>query len=219
MRRVSVTGVVAVLMLGLLAGCTGGGGGTVPAESPAAPRQMTADELAYFNSDKFFNGVYIHNQFLNSLYNEPAEIDLFALFRDGIGNGRGWDKDSDAEREAQLKAYLAAIGASEAMTGITKVTRADMNTILLENTGIGFDQTKKTGLDQFVYLKDYDAYYHMHGDTDYYFDPVFTSGTVQGDLWRLVHAPDWMSDGSQMIATLRKTSDGYLFVSNQKYAA
>ena len=50
-------------------------------------RSLTGDELAYFN-EEFFNqeGTYsIRNQFLNSLYEKPEDIDLFELFYCGTG--------------------------------------------------------------------------------------------------------------------------------------
>ena len=51
------------------------------------PRPLTGDELAYFN-EEFFNqnGAYsIRNQFLNSLYERPEDIDLAELFYCGTG--------------------------------------------------------------------------------------------------------------------------------------
>lgn len=50
-------------------------------------RSLTGDELAYFN-EEFFNqeGTYsIRNQFLNSLYEKPEDIDLFELLYCGTG--------------------------------------------------------------------------------------------------------------------------------------
>lgn len=57
-------------------------------------RSLTGDELAYFN-EEFFNqeGTYsIRNQFLNSLYEKPEDIDLFGAVLLRHGDRRAYDR-------------------------------------------------------------------------------------------------------------------------------
>ena len=43
-----------------------------------------------------------------------------------------------------------------------------INQVLLENTGLTLEETGRIGMDYFQYLPEYDAYYHSHGDTNYF---------------------------------------------------
>ena len=42
-----------------------------------------------------------------------------------------------------------------------------MDAFLQEYLGVALDETNKKNLDQFIYLEEYDAYYLLHGDTNF----------------------------------------------------
>jgi hypothetical protein len=58
----------------------------------------------------------------------------------------------------------------------------------------------------------FDAYYHIHGDTQLdKFKCISISENVDGTIAVLYHA---VFSNADRIATLRKTDNGYLFISN-----
>ncbi|MPM01900.1 hypothetical protein SDC9_48140 [bioreactor metagenome] len=199
-----------VLLLGIVVGCTFTGANTK--SETAEKATLTAEELEYFNGDKFFNGEdypNIRNQFLSSLYDSPEEIDLFQLFYCGSGLT---ETVSDAEKAA----LIAQNGwEAEPDCACEKISRANMDAILTEYMGISLEDTEKTGLDNFTYLKEYDAYYSYHGDTNYRSQISFSGGEREGDIVRLFYDDVFFCDGEKIL-TLREKDGGYLFVSNQK---
>lgn len=183
-------------------------------ESTAAkPTELTEAELAWFNGDSFFNGEYlnIRNQFLSSIFNKPANIDLFSLFYCGSGN-------DETFAEGELKAVMEKAGMEGSVEdlpcGCEKVSRSNMDKILSEHMGITLADTNKTGLDHFVFLSQYDAYYHFHGDTNYRGQISFSGGEREGDLVRLFYQDEFFGDGYKIL-TLREKNGVYLFVANQ----
>ncbi|MFR6185565.1 MAG: hypothetical protein ACLUJG_08455 [Lawsonibacter sp.] len=67
-------------------------------------------------------------------------------------------------------------GGADPDCGCTKITRQEMDAVLLEHTGLTLEETNLVGLGDFTYLPEYDAYYHFHGDTNYTV-PSFESGS------------------------------------------
>lgn len=175
--------------------------------------QLSTREINWFNTE-FFNGdnFNIHNQFLSALYGSPEQMDLFDLFYTGGGVGT-----SAAQEERELVG-LTYYDGYIIEVDCTKVTSADMNAVLLENTGLTLEQTRKKNLDQFDYLAQYDAYYHFHGDTNYYGPVTILSGEREGNVVRLYYTGPWF-DGDALYSgwkcvTLEETEGGYWFVSN-----
>jgi hypothetical protein len=196
--------VIVLLLACAMAGCTFPG-----AAKKATP--LTADELAYFNGNGFFNGEYlnIRNQFLSSLYDTPKKINLFELFYCGVD-------PSASPTEAETAAIMAQQGwTQEPPCACDKTSRTDMDAVLMKYTGLTLADTDKIGLESFTYLKDYDAYYHFHGDTNYRTNVTFSRGEREGDIIRLFYDDEFMGDGGKVL-TLREKDNQYLFVSNQK---
>lgn len=202
--------IIAICFLILLLICVASGCGP-QGEQNDAITPLTAEELAYFNSDEFFNGeAYpnIRNQFLISLYDAPQEIDLFGLFY--VGNGL-----QEEITDAEIAAVVAANSWDTAPDcQCTKNSRANMDAVLSEHMGLTLAQTDGVRLKKFTYLKEYDAYYVFHGDTNYRLTITFSRGERQGDLIRLYYADDFMADGNKVL-TLRQKKGGYLFIANQ----
>ena len=173
-------------------------------------RPLTGDELAYFN-EEFFNqdGTYsIRNQFLNSLYEQPEDIDLFELFYCGTGID-----------EPMTDAELHQVGSFDTEGGlicpVDKMSVEAIDQVLLENTGLTLDETEGIGLEYFQYLPEYDAYYHSHGDTNYFINVQIAAGEREGDTIRLYYDRA-RTDSGWACVTLEAQDDGsYWFVSNQ----
>ena len=173
-------------------------------------RSLTGDELAYFN-EEFFNqeGTYsIRNQFLNSLYEKPEDIDLFEL----LYCGTGIDAPMTDEELRQVGSFDTA---GELICPVDKMSVEAINQVLLENTGLTLEETGRIGMDYFQYLPEYDAYYHSHGDTNYFSGVNITAGERVGDTIRLYYDDTFHVDGWKCV-TLEEQADGsYWFVSNQ----
>ena len=63
---------------------------------------------------------------------------------------------------------------------IIKITANEMDAFLQEKMGISLAETKKTGLDSFYYLEQYDSYYLIMGDSNFDWCMV-TSGTWESN--------------------------------------
>lgn len=200
---------VGIILVGTVVGCTSMGANSKNKKFDVTP--LTAEELNYFNGNKFFNGedFNIRNQFLSSLYDTPEKIDLYELFYCG-SNQRVYTT------EVEIAAVIAQNGWNGAPEcGCDKISRTDMDAVLTKYTGRALADTDKIGLDKFNYLKEYDAYYHFHGDTNYRAKITFARGEREGDIIRLFYNDTFMADGNKVL-TLREMNGGYLFISNKK---
>lgn len=199
---------VAIIVIAAAAGYIFVGARNANKQAKTTP--LTAEELSYFNGDKFFNGenMNIRNQFLSSLYDTPEKIDLFQLFYSGSGQ-------EIYPTEAEKEALIARNGWDTAPDcGCDKISRATIDTLLTKNMGLTLADTDKIGLDKFTYLEKYDAYYHYHGDTNYR-TVSFSKGERQGNIIRLFYTDTFMGDGDKVL-TLREKNGEYLFVANQR---
>lgn len=192
-----------LLVCTILAGCTA----SVP---PKASGALDDETLGWFETMYFnFNTIdrsypcNMQNMMLSSEYADVREINLFSLFYNGVIGTPV--PVSDEEREA-----LTAIVPEAAQQDITKITKKQMDAVLRQNTGLTLDETAKVGLDQFLYLDEYDAYYAVHSDTS------IDACTLQSG-WRdadgTVHL-QYQFAGHHGTVTLKRTETAYFFVSN-----
>lgn len=206
----SIVFLLLTLLVLAMTGCT---------NKEETPSPLTAEELAYFNGTAFFNKIYVNNcidsinirnQFISSYYEDAKDIDLFELFYLGSGI-------EEIVSDEELLAVSIATGWGDNIDDLPcycqKVSVANMDAILQENMGLSLADTHQVGLDKFIYLADYKAYYDFHGDTNYCSEISFSSGQRQGDLIFLTY-PDEVVGKSDHILTLREKDGGYLFVSN-----
>ncbi len=80
--------------------------------------------------------------------------------------------------------------------------------------GIRLDETQKNGLEKFYYLDQYDSFYLVVGDTNFDWCTI-TSGIWKSDNELILEYTKEYGDG-QWHVVLKKTDNGYLFVSNEK---
>ena len=139
---------------------------------------ISKEKLEWFATE-FFNNEEnpITNQFLLDVYTVPEDVNLYELFYNGAGVTilGGADIPSEEEKDMLLEYFM-----DEIFTDVIRVTPKDMDIVLQKYMGISVNETKKIGLDKMYYLEEYDAYYMMHGDTNYV-QCVFESGKVNPD--------------------------------------
>lgn len=175
-------------------------------------KTLTEEELAYFNGTEFFNCYENRsNQFLSSLYDSPEKIDLYELLYCTTG-------DVELTTDAEIAAIYKKTGRDtdeELPCACEKMTTAKIDAFLQRYIGLTLAETEKIGLEHFIYLEEYDAYYHIHGDTNFRSVVTFHQGEQQGDLIRLYYKDDFLNEGEKVV-TLRQQDEGYYFIANQK---
>lgn len=169
---------------------------------------LSEKEITVFNTE-FFNGdiTNMNNMLLSSEYSQPDEINLFELFYNGVGGAFG----EVSEDELSM---LTELCSDAPYLDIIKITANEMDAFLQEKMGISLAETKKTGLDSFYYLEQYDSYYLIRVDSNFDWCMV-TSGTWESNN-KLILKYEKEYEGGQWVVILQKTDDGYLFISNQK---
>ena len=120
-------------------------------------RRITVEEMQYFTE---FVQTGHNYGFLLSVYDTPADVNLFEVCYNGLGISSVSDI-SEEEREA----FKKTVPWGEIETDFFRITTAELNEFLLEKTGLSYERMNDT-LD-WTYLPEYDAYYSDHGDTNY----------------------------------------------------
>jgi len=210
--KLLIPAVIAVVLVAVVAvGCTFTG-----AKNDADIVPLTAEELAQYNEtfepllyDGQGNPTSVNpiSQFFTSYYDQPEEINIAEFLR-------YFPSDGDVTDEAEFVALKAAenwpFGADTTLDSmpvpIHKFSVGTVNKALKEYMGITLDDLSGVGLDELVYLKEYDAYYNFTSDAGAGIF-VCTSGETQGDIVRLF--------GENATLTLKKQGDGFLIVSHQ----
>ncbi|MDE5892681.1 MAG: hypothetical protein K2H45_07155 [Acetatifactor sp.] len=177
-------------------------------QSSENPNMLTESEIIEFNTG-FFNSEtnIMNNMLLSSEYMAPDEINLFQLFYNGIDGTEG--QISEEELELLTEMDSAALNLD-----IMKISMNEMDNFLRKKMGIGLDETQKTGLNNFYYLKEYDSYYVIAGDTNYERCTVLSGFWESDGRLRMVYTKE--GERERWEVTLQKVKDGYLFVSNVK---
>lgn len=169
-------------------------------------KYLSESEIIGFNTDFFNNEAdRMKNMMLSGEYSNPGEVDLFQLFYNGTGGGA----EQISEEELEL---LTEMDSMAPYLDIMKITTGEMDTFLQERMGIGLEETKKKGLDNFYYLEEYDSYYVIAGDTNYVRCTVISGLWETDDKLRLEYEKE--SEEGRWEVTLQKEKDGYLFISN-----
>ncbi|MDD7288309.1 MAG: M56 family metallopeptidase, partial [Clostridiales bacterium] len=197
-RQVLAAAVAVVLLMAGVTACTFTGG--AEAGGPAA---LTGEELQFFN-EVYFNGdgYNIRNQFLSSTYETPQDIDLYELFY----------CEGSTPSDEELRTVLGT-APDNLVCPAFKITTREMNQILIEYMGLTLEETNKTSL-RFDYDAASDAYYHMHGDTNYRSYVFFPVGTRDGKEVKLYYQDDFMADGWKCLTLQDQGGGNYHFVSN-----
>ena len=197
-RNLAVVVLIVTLVTAISVGCTFTGANKQDANNTEQVA-LTEDEIAFFE-DTFFSSDSIAPQFLNSLYTSPENINLFDLFYNGTYLPGAIDTE-------ELRALSETYPDIWDNIDCTKIPAKDIDAILEKYTGLKLKDTQKLGMEHFTYLKQYDAYYHFHGDTNARGLDII-AGYRQGDCVYLYY------DENKMV-TLKEVENGWHILSNQ----
>jgi beta-lactamase regulating signal transducer with metallopeptidase domain len=130
-------------------------------DRPQDAIDLDKELLTWFETE-FFNNPdnRMPNMFVGTdlYYESPEEIGLYEVFYNGVFGTERFDITQE-EKELLRTRY-----AGSCELDIVKITTADMNETLLKYAGITLEESSKKGLEKFMYLEEYDAYYLEHGD-------------------------------------------------------
>lgn len=197
------------LLSGMLAACTFTGA----KENPGGLRPLTGKELQWFNLE-FFNRnenpaisytYTIRNQFANpiNLYEKPEDIDLHELLY----------LEGSAPTDEELKRTLDYESWDDLPCPAYKLTTGEIDDILTQYTGLTLDTANRESL-TYTYDETTDAWYWMHGDTNYCGELEFLYGTREGDTVKLYHNSGFAGGGWYCVTLEAQEDEGYHFLSN-----
>ena len=214
-RQLLAAALAVAVLAGVVSACTFTGAKVTSSPAPEGGlRALTGQELQWFNT-QFFNNqnsdnfsYNIRNQFANPtiLYDRPEDIDLYELFYCEPG--------SDIT-DYEIKTVFEYDNWDDMPCPAYKITDQWMDERLKEYTGLTLEETNKVGLDDFTHSSEFDAYFWMHGDTNYCGWLDFTNGTREGDTVKLYHNSAFAGSGWYCVTLTANGGDDYLFVSNQ----
>jgi len=213
--KLLTSAVVAVVLVAFAAACCTFTGAKTVYNVEIVP--LTAAEVEQYNKtfepllyDEQGNSISVNpiSQFLSSYYGRPEDINLAELLRYFPSDGDVTDK---TEFEALKDSENWPFGVDMALDGmpvpIHKFSASTVNEALKEYMGITLNELSGVGMDELIFLKDYDAYYNFTSDAGFsYF--TYTSGERQGDIVRLFC--------ETAALTLKMQGDGFWIVSHQR---
>jgi len=182
-------------------------------ESQIVP--LTAEELEHYkeifeptSTDEQGNlTINPLNHFFSSYYDKPEDINLAEFLRYyPIEEFVSDEAEFEALKNAENWPFGKDITRQEMPAPIHKFPADMVDEVLKQHMGIGLEDLSGVGMDELVYLEEYDAFYNFTSDAGFAtFIPV--SGEKEGDIVRLY------SDNA--VLTLKIQDDGFLFVSHQ----
>lgn len=164
------------------------------------------DALQTFLNDPTNNGFIGHD------YISPEKISLYFVFYDGAGIGIVGTTDWS---EQEKRDVLTAANWDSFHNPPLKLTRSAVDNLLREKIGLSQKEIEVDLNEYFCYVEAYDAYYAMHGDSNY--SPVVVTAVTSDSngTYVIEYKYDSLSEYSGVV-TLRKTDTGFQFVSNIK---
>jgi len=128
-------------------------------ELPNGATRLDEEELTWFGeqyfSDPCMSILRTTNIFLKTDYASPEEINLFELFNSTL---MMYGKSTATQEEKEAAKKLANAEGKDNIS-VSKITASEMSETLELYLGLTLEETQKVGLDKFVYLEEYDAYY------------------------------------------------------------
>ncbi len=170
-------------------------------------RELTEEELLFFTN--YLSRIDNYG-FLLSEYAAPAEINLEEVFYSGAGI------QMQPMTEQEKEAYMKAAGQNEIFTDVVHLSSAQIDNFLMEKTGIS-NKDMDTPL-PWLYVPEYDTYYHEAGDTNYVF-LYCEDGSVINEKYYTLHVQTengyaaYQEGVCELV--LEKSGNGYRFVSNK----
>lgn len=159
---------------------------------------LSEKELKHFNED-YFNEFGMNN-YLNCTYTDPRNADIYEIFYN-------FSEDISAKEMEVLQGSEIDFGVE-----FQKLTTDFLDGVLLYNMGISLEESNKIGLENYLYLEEFDAYFSSHGDTNYSPIVVLSGVRDENDNVKLRYLRT--EDGKEYIVTLEANPRGYYFKSN-----
>jgi beta-lactamase regulating signal transducer with metallopeptidase domain len=212
---------IAVLLIAVIAiGCTFTGiVKNEEAEKEDRIVPLTEEEIEWYN-EKFKPLIFdeqgnatinIYSYFFTSFYDRPEDINLAQFLRhfsleekitdetefEVLKKATNWYFDADMTLEYVRDRHVP----------IHKFTSDTINKVLQKYANITLDDLNGIGIEDLIYLNEYDAYYNFTSD---FAAGTFhcTHGEIQGDIVRLFN--------EAVVLSLKKQDDDYLFISHQR---
>lgn len=182
-------------------------------EVPAGATELSAEEIDFFAdlleqkaSSEGFPGNNWYNLALGCVFETPAEIDFYQLFRQGNG---------DSVKSEYELAYLQTDPFISLDMDNSSVSTAEMEDVFQTYFGCSMEDTEKRGLDEFLYYPATDRYYRISSGNNYVWDFTVRTGYTlsNGDILLYVDVPYT----GIYAYTLRPVSEGYHILSNRLY--
>lgn len=117
---------------------------------------------------------------LTSFYESPAGIDLFQLFYGGIPVG-------DNSLTNEERAFLETCPGYDPELDVKRIPAAEMDRVLQEYFGTQLYLVDGIGLENFLYWKQTDCYYHCHSDSNLSFVEIVGCAEVEAGLWNVTY--------------------------------
>ena len=193
-------------------------------------RRLTSEELADWKA--WFDADWMRSQFLTSAYARPEDVDLRALFYNGVDIWEETRTDYNVNgrnpvTKEDVRYLLLHLGFWHTETDSDKLPRSQVDAVLQKYLGLGLDETAQVNFEEgsFPYIPETDSFYHMHGDTNAVFLSGFLGGYAFGEEISLFYGGSCPYYGPQFThgfdyltgvyrVKLRRTGEGVHFVSN-----
>ena len=192
----------------MFGGCDGNGGANP--SSDEGKTKTTLEEQKIVEIQKYLNDVSNNGFLCNNLYSSPKDVNLGSVFYDGAGISNSGNLDWSEEEKSDV---LAATHWEDYSNPPLKLIKTDIDAFLLKKIGISLENVSN-GMTDFFYVDKYNAYYTMHGDTNYHTVDVSDAQLDEAGLYVVNYMATDLTD--KYTVTLKKTDDGYRFVSNSK---
>lgn len=162
---------------------------------------MTDEEIKWFN-EEFFNAdeKVRKNNFVNCAYPDAESIDIYEIFYNF--SERMTEEEWDALQGSEI----------DFGTDFQKLSTGYINDILCAYMNVSLEETHKNGLDSYLYLERFDAYFGTHGDTNY--SPVRVTSGFKDDNGTVKLRYLRTEERKEYVVTLQPHENGYYFVSN-----
>jgi len=153
--------------------------------------------------------------FLLCDYSDVSEVDLTQVFYTGAGMSNPENSDKI------IQAYIAKYGDNGSDTDSTILTTKQINDFLSSKTGCTLTDMKKPL--SWRYVKEYDAYVHYHGDTNYVRVSCAEGREISENLFEVNYTiPGGIADNDGKFltggtVTFKMSGDKIQFVSNSAH--
>lgn len=196
----------------------GGTTTTTTAADTDTPRALTAQELADLQT--FLRDAANYGFLADNLYNSPKDIDPLCVFYDGAGLNKTACADWSADERRDV---LGSADWSDQFAVLFKLAKDEAEAFFLQKTGVALggltlkareDFPYALGREAFMFSSEYNAYYVMHGGGAYLYQAEVSDGELRADGLYTVYYSNGAVNATPYAVTLRRTDDGYQFVSN-----